>query len=100
MRAQPAGDRQDDGVGGKVAGENPFAVIDRGRQAAGDVAQRHHRDGGIEHLHERRHHDDGGHQPRVSRRTEIWRAKVPRRSFAERPASALSERWWLAIEGS
>ena len=67
MRAQPPGDRQDDGVGGKVAGENPFAVIDRRRQTAGDIAQRHHRDGGVEHLHEGRHHDDGGHQPRVRR---------------------------------
>ena len=67
MRAQPAGDRQDDGVGGKVAGENPFAVIDGRRQTASDVAKRHHRDGGVEHLHEGRHHDDGGHQPRVRR---------------------------------
>ena len=67
MRAQPAGDRQDNGVGSKIAGENPFAVIDRRRQTAGDIAQRHHRDGGVEHLHESRHHDDGGHQPRVRR---------------------------------
>ena len=67
MRAQPPGDRQDDGVSGEVAGENPFAVIDRRRQTAGDITQRHHRDGGVEHLHERRYHDDGGHQPWVRR---------------------------------
>ena len=35
----PAGDRQDGGVGGQVAGEDPLAVDDRRRQAAGDVAQ-------------------------------------------------------------
>jgi hypothetical protein len=67
MRAQPPGDRQDDGVGGKVAGENPFAVIDRCRQTARDIAQRHHRDGGVENLHESRYHNDRGHQPWVRR---------------------------------
>jgi hypothetical protein len=67
MRAQPAGDRQDNGVGGKVAGENPLAIIDRSRQATRDIAQRHDRDRGVEHLHERRHNDDHGYQPWVPR---------------------------------
>ena len=68
MRDQPAGDGQDDRVGGKVAGDDPFAVIDRGRQAACDIAQRHDRDRGVEHLHEGRHHDDSGDDPGVCRR--------------------------------
>ncbi len=69
MRAQPAGDRQDNGVGGKVAGENPFTIIDRRRQAAGDIPKCDNRDRGIEHLHERRHHDRGGQEPRAPRST-------------------------------
>ena len=32
MRGQPAGDRQDDGVSGKVAGDDPFAIVDCSRQ--------------------------------------------------------------------
>ena len=77
MRDQPAGDRQDDRVGGEIAGDHPFAVIDRRRQPARDVAQRHDRDRGVEHLHEGRHHDDGGDQPRVYRRA--GRRARPRR---------------------
>ena len=30
MRRQPAGNRQDDGVGGEVARDDPFTVVDRG----------------------------------------------------------------------
>src|SRR5277367_304952 len=41
MRAQPTGNRQDDGIGGKVTGDNPLAVISRRRQSARDIAQRH-----------------------------------------------------------
>ena len=67
MSAQPAGNRQDEGVGGKVAGDNPLGVIGGSRQASRDVAQRHQHDGGVEHLHERRHDDYGGHQPGVPR---------------------------------
>ena len=68
MRDQPAGDGQDDRVGGKVAGDDPLAVIDRGRQPARDIAQRHDRDRGVEHLHEGRHHDNSGDHPRIDRR--------------------------------
>jgi hypothetical protein len=64
---QPAGDRQDNGVGGEVTGDDPFAVVDRRRQAACDIAQRHHSDSRVEHLHKGRHHHCGGHQPRVHR---------------------------------
>ena len=67
MSAQPAGNRQDEGVGGKVAGDDPLGVIGGSRQASRDVAQRDQRDGGVEHLHERGHDDYGGDQPRVPR---------------------------------
>jgi hypothetical protein len=65
MRAQPPGNRQDDGIGGKVTSDNPLAVIDRRRQSARDIAQRDQRDRGVEHLHEGRHHHDGSHQPGI-----------------------------------
>ena len=78
MGRQPAGDRQDDGVGGEVAGDNPFAVVDRRRQAAGDVAQRDDRDGGVEHLHEGGHHDDRGDEPGVRGALGSRRPKAPR----------------------
>ena len=84
MRDQPAGDGQDDRVGGKVAGDDPFAVIDRGRQPARDIAQRHDRDRGVEHLHEGRHHDDSGDDPGVCRRAGSGIRSVddvPRRSL-------------------
>jgi hypothetical protein len=69
MRDQPAGDGQDDRVGGEVAGNDPLTVIDRGRQAARDIAQRHDRDRGVEHFHEGRQHDNSGDDPGVYRRT-------------------------------
>ena len=37
MRGQPTRDRQDDRVGGQVAGDDPFAVDHGRRQTAGDV---------------------------------------------------------------
>ena len=40
MRRQPAGDRQDDGVSGKVAGDDPFAIVDRSRARRSDDAVR------------------------------------------------------------
>ena len=66
---EPAGDGQDDGVGGQIAGDDPFAVGDRRRQATGDVAQRHVGDGGVQHLHERRDDHGEGDEPGVDRRT-------------------------------
>jgi hypothetical protein len=75
MRAQPAGDRQDNGVGGKIASENPLTVIDCSRQATDDIAQCHHRYSGVEDLHECRHDGDSGHQPGVSRRPGAGRRK-------------------------
>ena len=55
-RREPSGHRQDDRVGGEVAGDDPFAVGRRRRQSARDVAQRDIGDGGVEHLHEGRDH--------------------------------------------
>jgi hypothetical protein len=36
MRTQPTRDRQDDRVGREIAGEHPFTVVDRRREAACD----------------------------------------------------------------
>ena len=66
-RAEPAGDRQDDRVGGEVAGDDPFAVGDRRRQSAGDVAQGDVGDGGVQHLHEGGDHDGDRDQPGIDR---------------------------------
>ena len=96
MRDQPAGDGQDDRVGGKVAGDDPFAVIDRGRQPARDIAQRHDRDRGVEHLHEGRHHDDSGDDPGVYRRAG-WGIQGCRRrdraAHCQRLTSGCPTRW-------
>ena len=54
---EPVGGRQDDGVGDQVAGQHPGGFGVGGREAAGDVGQRHRRDGGVEHLHEGGQHD-------------------------------------------
>ena len=66
-RRDPAGDRQDGRVGGQVAGEDPLAVDDRRRQAAGNVAQRDVGDGRIQHLHERGDDHGDGDDPGVDR---------------------------------
>ena len=63
--SQPAGHRQDDGVGHEITGEHPRRLIRRRGQAAGDVRQRDVGDGGVEHLHERRQHHARRDQPRA-----------------------------------
>ena len=58
---EPAADRHDHGAGDQIGGDHPGTFVDAGRQAAGDVAQRHIGDRGVEHLHEggdRDHHRD------------------------------------------
>ena len=64
---QPAGDRQDNGVGGQVAGDDPLGVALSGRQASGNVPQGHVRDRGVQDLHERGHDDHDGDDPGVDR---------------------------------
>ncbi len=66
-RREPAGDRQDDGVGGQVAGDDPLAVGGGSRQPAGDVAQGDIGDRRVQHLHEGRDHHRDGDQPRIDR---------------------------------
>jgi len=74
-RRQPAGNRQDNRVGRKIAGDDPFAVRDRGRQTAGDIAQCHVGDRRVQHFHERgddhRQRDDAGSNARRADGREI-----------------------------
>ena len=63
---QPAAHRQHHGVGDEVGRDHPGAFVDAGGEAAGDVAQRHIGDRGVEHHHESRDRDDDGDQPRVA----------------------------------
>ena len=60
---QPAADRQHDGVGNQIAGDDPGALVEAGCQTAGDVAQRDIYDRDVEHLHEGRDRDDHRDQP-------------------------------------
>ena len=60
---QPAADRQHDGVGDQIAGNDPGAFVEAGCQAAGDVAQRDIDDGDVEHLHECGDRHDHRDQP-------------------------------------
>jgi hypothetical protein len=50
MRSEPAGDWQDDGVSGQITGNHPFAIGNGCGEPAGNVAQRHIGNGGVEHL--------------------------------------------------
>ena len=65
MRGEPAGDRQDDGVSGEITGNNPFAIGNGCGKPAGNVAQRHIGNRGIEHLHKSRHYHGERDEPRV-----------------------------------
>ena len=62
---EPAGHRQDDRVGDQVRRQRPRRLVDRRRQAAGDVRQRHVDHGGVEHLHEGGEHHRDGDDPGV-----------------------------------
>ena len=64
-RREPSREREDDGVGGQVTGDDPLAVVGRGREPPGDVAQGDVGDARVEDLHEGRHGDDQGQDPRV-----------------------------------
>ena len=71
---EPAGDRQNDGIGREITGDDPFAIGHRCRQPAGDVAQRHIRDRRVQHFHESGNDDGERHDPRIDRRAEPPRA--------------------------
>ena len=62
---EPTGERQDHRVGGEIRGERPGRLVDRRRQAAGDVRQRHVHHRGVEEHHERRQHHRAGDHPAV-----------------------------------
>ena len=63
----PAGDGEDDGVGGEVGGDDPIGIGLGGGESAGDVAECDVGDGGVEDFHEGRDHDGGGDEPGVDR---------------------------------
>ena len=62
---EPSGQRQDDGIGHEVRSQHPCRFVDRRREVAGDVRQRHVDDRRVEDLHEGREHDRNGHDPRI-----------------------------------
>ena len=61
----PSTERENDGIGDKVAGENPGALIGAGAKRTGDVGQRDVGDGGVENLHKGRQGHGHGDQPWV-----------------------------------
>ena len=65
IRGEPAGDWQDDRIGSQIAGDHPLAIGDRRGKSAGNVAQSHIGDRGIQHFHEGRHHHGERDNPRV-----------------------------------
>ncbi len=65
--AEPAADRQDDGVGDQIAGEDPGGLVIARPQRSRDIQQRDIGDRGVEHRHERRDRQDDRDEPRVVR---------------------------------
>ena len=63
---KPAAHRQYDGIGDKIGGDDPRALVDAGAEAAGDISQRHVGDRGVEYDHEGGDGDDDGDEPRVA----------------------------------
>lgn len=57
---EPARDRQHDRVGDEIARDDVGALVEADGEPAGDVAQCHIGDGGVEHLHEGRDRDHEG----------------------------------------
>ena len=69
--SQPAGHRQDDGVGNQIARQHPGGLVGGRRKAAGDVRQRDVGDGRVEHLHEHRHHHRHRDEPGIMARMPV-----------------------------
>jgi hypothetical protein len=65
MCRDPAGDRQDDGIGGEIAGYDPLAIGNRRGKPGGDVAQGDIGDRGIQDFHEGGHYDGERGEPRI-----------------------------------
>ena len=62
---EPAGHRQNDGVGDQIGRQDPGRFIDRRGHRRRDMRQRDVDDGGVEHLHEGAEHHRDGDDPRV-----------------------------------
>src|SRR5579863_54796 len=66
---EPAGQRQNDGVGDEVGSEHPSALVHARAETAGNVREGNVGDAGVEHFHERRQHYRGGDEPRIDVRS-------------------------------
>src|SRR5205823_3778018 len=62
----PPADRQDNGVGNQVRGENPGALIVTDTEVPRHVGKSHVRDTGVEILHERRDRYDARDEPWIT----------------------------------
>ena len=86
--AEPASQRQGDGIAHRERGNDPGALLVTHPQVAGNGRQCHVGDGGVEHLHERRQRQpDGGQQQ--ARRRELGSGVVAHR-WAVLPVALLS----------
>ncbi len=68
---QPARERQNDGVGRELRGQDPGRLAAADREAPGDVRQRDVGDRDVEHLHERRQRDGDRDDPVIDRRLDL-----------------------------
>src|SRR6267143_3499107 len=96
---EPAGGRDDDGVGGEIGGQHPGDLVDAGRQRALHVRQRDVGDARVDDLHHRHQHDGDGDGPlarggqlrrrrrRHQRRRMVTTADMPARSGCGLPTS-------------
>src|SRR5471032_962184 len=64
---EPSADRQDDRVAHEIARRDVGALVETRTKAAGNMPERHVRDGGVEHFHKCRDRHDDYNQPRVER---------------------------------
>ena len=62
---EPAGERQNDGVGDEIGSQRPGGFVDRYGKAAGNVRERDVYDGGVQHFHESAEHHGDGDDPGV-----------------------------------
>ena len=75
----PADRRGHDGGGDDVGGEHPVDLVERGRQRALHVRQRHVGDGGVERLHDGRRH--GAHRDQHAPQLSATSTRNASRSF-------------------
>ena len=68
---EPAGERQNDGVGDEIGSERPGGFVDRNGEAAGNVGERDVYDGGVQHFHEGAEHHGDGDDPGIDVRMSL-----------------------------